>query len=72
MHPKDADRMENNVDPDQTARSSLICVYIVCSGLSVRKLRNIMEAKLLSQFLGMLWYIQEEGSKDLLFFQAFF
>ena len=32
MHPKDADSM---------ARSSLSWVYTVCSGLSVRKLRNI-------------------------------
>ena len=25
---------QNNEDPDQTARSSLICVYTVCSGTS--------------------------------------
>ena len=44
MHPKDADRMANSVDADQTTcsyRSSLIWVYSVCSGLSVQKLRNI-------------------------------
>ena len=34
MHPKDADRIANNVDPDQT-RSSLIWVYTVCPELSV-------------------------------------
>ena len=34
------DRMENNVDPDQTApRSSLILVCTVCSDLSVPILR---------------------------------
>ena len=27
MSPKDGDRMENSVDPDQAARSSLILVY---------------------------------------------
>ena len=41
MHPKDADGIANSVDPDQTARSSLIWVCTVCPGLSVRKLRNI-------------------------------
>ena len=33
--------MANSVDPDQTARSSLIWICTVCSGLSVRKLRII-------------------------------
>ena len=48
MSPKEADRMANSVDPDQTAPwsdcspwSSLIWVYTVCPDLSVRKLRNI-------------------------------
>ena len=36
------DRIENSVDPNQTApRSSLISGYTVCPDLSVRKLRNI-------------------------------
>ena len=39
MHPKDADGIENSVDPDQ--RSSLIWVCTVCSDLFARKLRNI-------------------------------
>ena len=39
MHPYGADIMANSVDPDQ--RSSLIRVYTVCPGLSVRKLRII-------------------------------
>ena len=38
MHPKDADRMANSADPDQTERSSLIWVITVCLDLSVRKL----------------------------------
>ena len=36
---QDADKMANSVDPDQTA--SLIWVYTVFTGPSVRKLRNI-------------------------------
>ena len=39
MQPKDAEGFTNSVDPDQTARSSLIWVYTVCPDLSVRKLR---------------------------------
>ena len=42
MHPKDAEGIANSVDPDQTARSSLIWVCTVNSDLSVRKFRNIM------------------------------
>ena len=48
MHPKDADRIADSVDPDQTAPSrtwvpdqtapSLIWVYTVCSDLFVQKL----------------------------------
>ena len=41
MGPKDADKMTNSVDPDQT-ESSLIWVYTVCPCLSVWKLRIIM------------------------------
>ena len=41
MHPKDADRMANSVDVDQTACSSLIWVYTVCLDISVRTLRII-------------------------------
>ena len=48
MGPKDADRMANSVEPDQTAPRGLIRVYSVYhsilsvhSDLSVRKLRNI-------------------------------
>ena len=55
MHPKDADEMASNVDPDQTApsgvvwsgstlfaqRSSLISVYCICPDLSVWILRII-------------------------------
>ena len=41
MSPNDADGMANSVDPDQTARSSLIWVCTVCPGISVRKLRII-------------------------------
>ena len=42
MSLNNADRMANNADPDQTApRSSLIRVYTVCPGISVRKLRII-------------------------------
>ena len=41
MFPKDADGMANSVDRDQ--RSSLILVCTVCSDLSVRKLRIIIE-----------------------------
>ena len=41
VSPKDADRMTNCVDTDQAARSSLIWVYTVCPGLSVRKLKII-------------------------------
>ena len=43
MHPKDADRMANSADPwsDCSSRISLIWVYTVCSGLSVRKLKDI-------------------------------
>ena len=37
MHPKDADRMTNGADPDQT----LIWVCTVCPDLSVRKIKNI-------------------------------
>ena len=40
-HPKDADRIANSEDPDQT-KSSLIWVYTVCPDLSVRKLRIVM------------------------------
>ena len=40
MLPKDADGMANSVDPYQTA-PSLIWIYIVYSGISVRKLRII-------------------------------
>ena len=36
---KDADRMANSVDPDQT-RSSLIWNYTICPDLSVRKLQD--------------------------------
>ena len=50
MSPNDADGMANSVDPDQTAPlgavwsgsalfASLIRVYTVCQGISVRKLR---------------------------------
>ena len=39
MHPKDAEEIENSVDPDQ--RSSLIWDCTVCPGLIVRKLRKI-------------------------------
>ena len=42
MSSKDADRMANSVDPDQTAPlGSLIWVCTVCPGISVRKLRII-------------------------------
>ena len=48
MRPKDADRMANSVDPDQTGSvdpdqtaHSLIWVYTVCPDLPVRKLRTI-------------------------------
>ena len=41
MSPNDADGTANSVDPDQTARSSLIWVCTVCPGISVRKLRII-------------------------------
>ena len=41
MGPKDADRMANGVDPDQTA--PLILDYIVCADLSVRKPRIITD-----------------------------
>ena len=42
MSPNDADGMANSVDPDQTAPwSSLIRVFTVCPGISVRKLRII-------------------------------
>ena len=59
MSTKVADGMANSVDPDQTAplgdkgssRSSLIRVYTVCPGLSVRKLRIIRVRTL---FLGRL------------------
>ena len=41
MCPNDAEGVANSVDPDQTAPlgavSSLIWVYTVCPGLSVRK-----------------------------------
>ena len=39
MHPKDAARIANSIDPDQ--RSSLIWVCTICPELSVRKLRII-------------------------------
>ena len=47
MRPKEADRIANRVDPDQTAldcasRSSLILNYTVCPGLSVQKLRILL------------------------------
>ena len=45
MRPKDADRMANSVDPDQTASfwsNLMIWVYTVCLGLSVLKIRIIM------------------------------
>ena len=35
MPPKDVERMANSVDPDQTAQSSLIRIYIVCSDIHV-------------------------------------
>ena len=41
MCPKEADRMANSVDPDQTSapkRSGLIWGYTVCPDLSVREL----------------------------------
>ena len=38
IHSKDADRMANSVDPDQTAP---IWVYTVCLDLSVQKIRII-------------------------------
>ena len=41
MSPKDADRMANSVDPDQTARA-IWWVYTVCPDLVVQKLRIIM------------------------------
>ena len=59
MHPKDAYGMTNSVDPDQIAvwsestlcrpwsDCSLIWVYTVCQGLSVRKLRIITVARIL-------------------------
>ena len=62
MRPKDTDGMANSVDPDETdpngkqcrprsddcsSWSSLIWVYTVCPGLSVRKLRNFM--------IGLVW-----------------
>ena len=37
MRPKNADRMANSVDPDQT----VVWVYTVCPNTSVRKLRII-------------------------------
>ena len=46
MSPKDADRMANSVDPDQTdclSRSSLIWVYTVFPSLSVGKLWTIIK-----------------------------
>ena len=62
MHPKDAARIANSVDPDQ----SLIWVCSVCPDLSVPKLRNIMvdhdQTALLVQtspfkYFGPLWYL---------------
>ena len=41
--PKDADGMVNSVDPDQTVSTILIWVCTDCQGLSVRKLRIIMD-----------------------------
>ena len=41
MHQKDTGGIANSVDPDQTARSSLIWVCTVCPSLAVRKLRII-------------------------------
>ena len=46
MSPKDADGMADSVGPDQ--RSSLIWVCTVCPGISVRKLRIIMVAPILT------------------------
>ena len=52
MCPKDADRMANNVDPDQTVSLGAVWVYIVCPDLSVRKLKNITISQWL--FKGLL------------------
>ena len=45
MDSQDANRMVNNVDPNQTALQSDLCsliwVYIVCPDLSVRNFRSI-------------------------------
>ena len=54
MHPKDADGIANSVDPDQTARSSLIWVCTVCPDLSVRKL-SIITVSLVLIFL--IWQL---------------
>ena len=57
MHPKDADRMANSVDPDQTApfRSSLVLVCTVCSDLSVPILRILWFC-----FLQRLWFLLDQ------------
>ena len=53
MSPKDADGMANSVDSDQT-RSSLIWVYTVCPGQSVRQLRIITGTNF---FMAVKWYL---------------
>ena len=51
MSPNDADGTANSVDPDQTARSSLIWVCTVCPGIPVRKLMIITVGEILVDIL---------------------
>ena len=50
MGPKDADRMANSVDPEQ----SDLGLQSVCTGPSVRKLRNITVSHIIFMYLNVL------------------
>ena len=77
MRPKDADRMANSVDPDQTAplhclpisRSSLIWVYTVCPGLLSENLGLLRYTFLLvKQFAAILFLMLAEFFIHFFFF----
>ena len=58
LHPKDADRMANSVDPDQTAPGAVrsgSTLVTVCTDLSVRKLRIIT----VCDNLGIIFHFSE-------------
>ena len=63
MSPKDADRMANSVDPDQTDPLCADLVYTVCPDLSVWKLRTVTVSLRKHQLVYWGWVIEPRHDK---------